>query len=94
MSLENMPARLKEAGVVPAGYLIENVGLRGFRHGNAMIARRHANFLLNVGGAKATAIRQLAEHAKTTVFEKYGVTLEEEVLYLGDWSRYTPMKLA
>ena len=94
MSLDNMPARLKEAGVVPAGYLIENVGLRGFRHEDVMIAPRHANFLINVGGAKATAIRRLAEHAKTKVYEKYGVTLEEEVLYLGDWSRYKPTKIA
>lgn len=93
-SLDTLPPRMKEAGVVPAGYLIEAVGLRGFRHENAMIATRHANFLLNVGGAKASAIRDLAEHAKRVVFDRFGVTLEEEVLYLGDWSGYQPKKLA
>jgi UDP-N-acetylmuramate dehydrogenase len=92
-SLDTLPPRMKEAGVVPAGYLIEAVGLRGFRYGNAMIANRHANFLLNVGGARASAIRQLAEYARRCVFEKFNVTLEEEVLYLGDWSRFKPVEI-
>ena len=89
-SLETLPVRMKEAGVVPAGYLIEAVGLRGFRYGKAMIARKHANFIVNVGGAKAATIRQLAEYAKKTVRERFGVQLEEEVMYLGDWSRFRP----
>lgn len=92
-SLNTLPPKMKEAGVVPAGYLIEAVGLRGFRHENAMIAKRHANFLLNVGGAKASAIRQLAEHAKRVVHERFGVTLEEEVLYLGDWSKFETRRI-
>src|SRR5690349_149091 len=92
-SLETLPTKMKEAGVVPAGYLIEAVGLRGFRYGKAMIAVRHANFMLNVGGAKASAIRQLAEYAKRCVFEKYGVMLEEEVLYLGDWSEFQAIEI-
>ena len=51
-----------------------------------MIGARHANFLLNVAGATATELRRLAEHAIAQVRERYHVTLEEEVLYLGDWS--------
>jgi UDP-N-acetylmuramate dehydrogenase len=39
-----------------------------------------------VGNASATDIRRLAEHAKSQVFDKFGVMLEEEVLFLGDWS--------
>lgn len=84
--LDNLPERLRSAGVVPAGYLIEQVGLKGKRFGGAMIGARHANFLLNVGGASATELRRLAEHAIAQVQERYRVTLEEEVLYLGDWS--------
>ncbi|MCU0316772.1 MAG: UDP-N-acetylmuramate dehydrogenase [Fimbriimonadaceae bacterium] len=84
-SLDNLPERLKSAGVVPAGYLIEKVGLKGFRYEGAMLGARHANFLLNVGGAKASSLRRLAEYAKRRVEETYGVRLEEEVLYIGDW---------
>lgn len=87
-SLSDLPRGLAEAGVVPAGFLIERSGLAGTRHGGALIARRHANFIVNVRNATATEIRQLAGMARRRVFEKYGVTLEEEVLYLGDWSGY------
>jgi UDP-N-acetylmuramate dehydrogenase len=63
-------------------------GLTGRRLGGAMISRRHANFILNVGDASATDIRDLAELVKRRVAIEFGVDLEEEVLYLGDWSAY------
>ena len=85
-SLETLPISLKHAGVVPAGYLIEAAGLKGHRIGGAMLGRRHANFVLNVGRATATEIRRLAKFAQATVLDQFGVGLEEEVLYLGDWS--------
>jgi UDP-N-acetylmuramate dehydrogenase len=87
-SLDTLPPRLKEAGVVPAGYLIEKSGLIGFRLGGAMFSSRHANFIINVGNASASDIRRLAQLAKKAVYEKFGVTIEEEVLYIGDWSGY------
>lgn len=87
-ALPDLPAGLKRAGVVPAGYLIEAVGLKGYRHGGAALGRRHANFMLNIGSATATEVRELAIRAKLTVQARFGVTLEEEVLYLGDWSRF------
>ena len=87
-SLEGLPEGLKKAGVVPAGYLIEAAGLKGFRLGGAMQGARHANFILNVGNATAFEIRRLANHTKGAVRERFGVELEEEVLYLGDWSRF------
>lgn len=85
-SMETLPARMKEYGVVPAGHLIEAVGLKGHRHGGAMVARGHANFILNVAGATATEVRQLAQLAQARVAERFGIALEEEVLYLGRWS--------
>jgi UDP-N-acetylmuramate dehydrogenase len=88
-SLPLLPMVLKTAGVVPAGYLIEAAGLKGFRLGGAMLGRRHANFILNVGAATSTEIRRLAGHAQRTVRDRFGVTLEEEVLYLGDWSKFS-----
>ncbi len=85
-SIENLPEALKKSGVVPAGYLIEAVGLKGHRLGGAMLGARHANFMLNVGGATASEIRQLADLAKSKVRERWKVELDEEVLSIGDWS--------
>jgi UDP-N-acetylmuramate dehydrogenase len=76
---------MRAAGVVPAGFLIQECGLKGHRIGGAMLGVRHANFLLNVGGATAADLRSVAEHAQAKVLEKFGVTLEPEVLYLGRW---------
>ncbi len=85
-ALPGLPPSLKQAGIVPAGYLIEAAGLKGFRIGGAGQGARHANFILNLGAATSCEIRRLAEHTKRVVREKFGVELEEEVLYLGDWS--------
>jgi UDP-N-acetylmuramate dehydrogenase len=83
---------MRKANVVPAGFLIEACGLKGHRLGGAMIGKRHANFLLNVAGATAFELRSLAILAKEQVREKFGVELEEEALYLGDWSKFTPIR--
>lgn len=83
--LPDMPDGLREAGVVPAGYLIAAAGLKGTSVGGACVSHRHANYLLNTGGATAAAIRALAERVKAEVHTRFGVMLEEEVLYLGDW---------
>jgi UDP-N-acetylmuramate dehydrogenase len=88
--LTALPDRLREAGVVPAGFLIMEVGLAGYFREGAAFSRRHANFIVNIGGARASSIRRLAEMAKSRVREAFGVHLEEEVLYLGDWSGHQP----
>ncbi len=80
---------MRQAGVVPAGFLIEQCNLKGTRFGGAEIGGRHANFILNVANAKASEIRRLAEFAMHQVRAKFGVKLEEEVLYLGDWSGWS-----
>lgn len=84
--IDGLTDGMRAAGVVPAGFLIEACGLKGHRYKGAMVGQRHANFLLNVQGAKASAIRKLAEHVAARVYERFGVQIEEEVLYLGDWS--------
>ncbi len=86
--LPGLPEPLRKSGVVPAGYLIEAVGLKGHRVGGAMLGVRHANFILNVGNATASDIRRLAIRAKSAVLDRFGVELEEEVLYIGDWSGF------
>lgn len=87
-SMPELSEGMRKAGVVPAGYLIERAGLMGTRIGGAMFAHRHANFIVNVGNASAFEIRRLAMLGKKAVFERFGVELEEEVLYLGDWRRF------
>ncbi|MFZ4506715.1 MAG: UDP-N-acetylmuramate dehydrogenase [Fimbriimonas sp.] len=88
--LPGLPAPLREKGIVPAGYLIEACGLKGFRIGGAAVGVRHANFILNMGGATATEIRSLASHVRHVVREQMGAELEEEVLYIGDWTGFVP----
>jgi UDP-N-acetylmuramate dehydrogenase len=69
-----------------AGRLIEACGLKGHRIGGAKISEMHANFIVNTGGARAEDIKALIELAKVEVQRQFGVVLEEEIRYLGDWS--------
>jgi UDP-N-acetylmuramate dehydrogenase len=68
-----------------AGYLIEAAGLKGFRHGNAVISDKHANFFVNEGGATAEEVRALIAEAWHSVREQFGVEMELEVEMVGDW---------
>lgn len=81
-ALPGLPDGLKAAGVVPAGYLIEAAGLKGLRGEGVCCSARHANFVLNDRGGTASAIRELTEHVKGVVRDKFGVELEEEVLWI------------
>ena len=68
-----------------AGRLIEAAGLKGKRIGQAQIAERHANFIVNLGGAKADDVRQLMELARAEVRRQFGVELIAEVKLMGEW---------
>jgi UDP-N-acetylmuramate dehydrogenase len=85
-SLPNLPAPMKQAGVVPTAYLSEACGCKGLTCGGAAISPKHANFIVNRGGATAADIRTLAEIIKMRVWERFGVRLEAEVLCIGDLS--------
>jgi UDP-N-acetylmuramate dehydrogenase len=63
----------------PAWKFIEKAGLKGISIGGAMVSDKHANFIINTGGARAEDVKLLIERIKKEVFEKMGVTLEEEV---------------
>jgi len=63
-----------------AGKLIESVGLKEYRVGNAMVSSKHANFIINLGGATAKDILMLIDHIKKTVKECKGIELQEEVV--------------
>ena len=68
-----------------AGRMIEAAGLKGKRIGQAQISERHANFIINLGGAKAEEVRRLMEQARIEVKKQFGVELEAEVRMLGEW---------
>lgn len=81
---------MRANGVIPAGFLLEQVGFKGRWGRGARFHWRHANFMTNVGQASPTAIRDLAREGASAVREKFGVELEEEVLYLGPWGPLSP----
>ncbi|MGH2522356.1 MAG: UDP-N-acetylmuramate dehydrogenase [Anaerolineales bacterium] len=68
-----------------AGRLIEAVGLKGRRIGNAEISTRHANFFVNLGEARAADVFALIHLAHEAVKAKFGVDLELEVELVGEW---------
>lgn len=69
-----------------AGWLIEQTGLKGYRIGNAQVAHRHANFILNCGGATAADIYRLICHIQEQVQTQWSLDLRPEVRMLGEFS--------
>lgn len=67
-----------------AGRLIEAVGLKGLRRGDAQISPKHGNFIVNLGGAKAGDVLALIEVVKDRVKKEQGVELELEVKVVGE----------
>jgi len=68
-----------------AGRLIDVAGLKGARIGRARISERHANFIVNEGGASAEDVKGLMDVAQRVVWERSGVWLEPEVRFVGTW---------
>ncbi len=68
-----------------AGQLIEAVGLKGHRVGQAMWSDVHANFVVNLGGATAREVLALLKLARSRVKEQFGLTLHAEVKLLGEF---------
>lgn len=69
-----------------AGWLIEQSGLKGYRIGNAQVAHRHANFILNCGGATASDIFKLIHHVQEQVENRWSLRLRPEVKMMGEFS--------
>ena len=68
-----------------AGWLIEQLGLKGHKIGDAQIAHRHANFILNCGTATASDIFNLIRYAQEKVEQHWSVSLEPEVKLIGEF---------
>ena len=87
---EKQPVHLPSAGSTfkrPeghfAGKLIEDAGLKGYRIGGACVSEKHSGFVVNDQNATFSDVYSLINHIKKTVYEKFGVMLEEEVKICG-----------
>lgn len=87
---ETQPLTLPNAGCVfrnpdekPAGRLIEEVGMKGMRVGDAQVSGKHANFVVNVGKARAADVIALIKKVGRAVEEQTGVTLQLELKIVG-----------
>ena len=69
----------------PAGFLIEQCGLKGVQRGQAIISPKHANFVINMGGARAADVRYLIDLMRTRVKQQFDEALELEVELVGEW---------
>jgi len=90
--LASQPLNLPSAGSTfrnPEGdyaaRLVEASGLKGYTIGGAQVSEKHANFIVNVGGATALDIELLIKHMRDTVQEKQGVSLQQEVKVMGEF---------
>lgn len=78
------------AGVGPPGKIIEEAGLKGTRIGGAEVSPRHANFIVNRGGASAADVLALIAHIRRVVFERIGFDLRCEVRYVDPQGQIMP----
>jgi UDP-N-acetylmuramate dehydrogenase len=69
----------------PAWKLIDEVGLRGAQRGDAAISDKHCNFFVNYGNARAADVAWLVAEAQRRVREQFGVELQREVAFVGEW---------
>ena len=67
-----------------AGKLIDDSGLRGLRHGDAMVSQKHCGFIINTGNATAKDVKELIGVVQKTVFDNYKIKLETEVKMVGE----------
>lgn len=66
-------------GMISAGWLVEQVGMKGEQVGQAKVSEKHGNFIVNLGGASASDVLSLLEKIKEKVYDKFGIELEEEI---------------
>jgi UDP-N-acetylmuramate dehydrogenase len=64
--------------------VIDEAGMRGARRGGAQMSEMHSNFLINAGGATAADLEELGEEVRKRVFEHSGLTLEWEIMRVGE----------
>ena len=63
------------------GKLIEDSGLKGLTVGGAQVSKKHAGFIVNIGGARASDVKELVEIITETIYKNYGIRIERELIY-------------
>ena len=81
------PDRAQVPTEIPAsaGALVDRAGMKGVARGDARVSSAHANFIVNEGRATAAEIRTLIDLCRSRVHEQFGVILQEEIVYLGEF---------
>jgi UDP-N-acetylenolpyruvoylglucosamine reductase len=74
----------KNPGTIPAGKLIDELGLKGTRVGDAMVSQEHGNFIINEGQASARNVLELIEIIRKKARAERGIELETEVEIIGE----------
>lgn len=87
------PAGVYNAGSVfknpkegSAGFFIENAGLKGYSIEGVEVSQKHANFFVAKKGSKAQSLYDLVNYVKNEVFNKFNISLEEEIIFAGHFS--------
>ena len=78
---DDVPAGLPAS----AGALVDAAGLKNRCRGHARVSDRHGNFIVSDGTASPTEIRALIEECRAAVHDRFGVTLQDEIVYLGEF---------
>lgn len=76
--------RADDSHALKAWKVIDDAGMRGFTLGGAQMSPMHSNFLINVGGASAADLEDLGEEVRKRVFQQSGITLEWEIMRVGE----------
>ena len=66
--------------------LVDQCGLKGFRHGDAQISHIHANIMVNLGHATAKDVRELISIAQEAVWAKFNLHLDVEIAFVGEFA--------
>ncbi len=79
----DVPEEFLENKMIPAGWLIDKAGMKGFRVGRVSVSEQHGNFFLTQAGATADDLVMIISVVKRKVRDKFGIELQEEVQYIG-----------
>ena len=79
----DVPVEFLDAKRIPAGWIIDQLGLKNYKIGGAEVSDKHASFIINAGDATADDVVQLVAFIKTRARNEFGINLQEEVQYVG-----------
>ena len=74
-----VPEEFRKKGIISAGWLIDQAGMKGAQKGQAKVSDAHGNFVINLGGATASDVLTLIDEIKEKVYNKFGISLTEEI---------------